>query len=115
MGRSARRRERELEERLADKRARYHLDGPEALADTLSLRHAAASGSTPDGIVERTGLEAEMALRPGWRGLSITRPLAIVGLVVLLLLGLLAAVVLLQRDGAAGPVPDPELTSSASP
>jgi len=115
MGRSERRREREREQRLADKRARYHLDGPEALSETLSLRHASASGITPDGVVDRAGLEAEMALTPGWRGLRIAGPLGVVALVVAALLVLLGLVVFLQRGNPSAPPPDPDLTSSTSP
>lgn len=55
--------------------------------ESLSMRHAAASGITQDGLVERAGLEAEMAITPGWRGGRVLRwwsILALVGFVVCL-------------------------------
>jgi hypothetical protein len=114
MGRSERGREREREQRLAQRRAHDQLDGPEALAETLSLRHAAASGSTPDGVVHRAGLEAEMALTPGWQGLRVARPLTALGLGLVALFLLLAVVTFLQRGSPATPPldPDPDLTAS---
>lgn len=57
------------EERLA--RLRERGLGPDALTsleqESLSIRHASANGLTPDGNIERLGLEAQMARTPGWR------------------------------------------------
>lgn len=54
--------------------------------DSLSLRHMAASGLTPDGNLDRMAMAAEMANTPGWPGRRIIKALAWLALV---LLGLL--------------------------
>jgi hypothetical protein len=63
-------------------RSRSHDDS------SLSLRHREASGITPDGGIERVGLEAQMANTPGWRGRRTLK-----ALLVLCLLGALLAIV----------------------
>ena len=56
-------------------------------ADSLSLRHAAASGLTPDGQLERLSIEVDMAREPGWRG-TVLRWWFRVGAVAAILFGL---------------------------
>lgn len=79
MGRAQRRREREQRERLAQLDQRGL--GPHADSsleeESLSLRHMAASGLTPDGNLERLGLEADMANTPGWRGRRVLQVFAV--------------------------------------
>lgn len=62
------------------------------MQDSLSLRHMAASGLTPDGNLSRIAIAAEMANTPGWRGRRILKGLAWLGLVLLGLFVLQAVV-----------------------
>ena len=90
VGRSARRRAREQDARLERLRSRNGLLYGEAAleAESLSLRHMAANGLTPDGNLERLSLEAEMANTPGWRGRRALKATLMLSLVVFVVLAI---------------------------
>jgi len=66
-----------------------HADARSFNESSLSLRHMEASGLTPDGMIERAGLEAQMANTPGWPGRRALKVLLVLGL-----LGALIAIVI---------------------
>lgn len=112
MGRSARRRGRELEARLEAQRERYGIDDR-----SLSLRHMAENGITPSGSLERLGYEVQMARTPGWRGrrwLQAVLVLALVTILASLVLSLVSSFRATTMPPDVGPPLDSTVPADAS-